>query len=285
MKPKPLLAIIAMLAASVVPIASGQEPSIVVRAVPQAAPSAAVAGIVDLSGPDTATSGDTVTIYLTGTPAIDLAKPLTSQLDWLMGEDAMTAYVLMPGQSAVQLDVEGTIVFASSGATMRPQVHFPAGQPGEYRVLADWNFGQNQLVEHMVTVSRGDDDNDDDDPTPDPDPEPEPTPGKLSVLLSYESGDQAGAAQPQADLLTDPQVRAYLDAHCVVVEGQPAWRFLDLSDDDGSNMSAQWQTVIARARGKTTPWLIIDNGKDTYEGTCPASAAELLAKLKQYGGA
>ncbi len=115
---------------------------------------------------------------------------------------------------------------------------------------------------------------------PDPDP---PTPGKLSVLLSYEAGDQAGADPAQADLITDPTVRAYLNAHCVVVDGQPAWRFLDLSNDDGSKMPAPWQAAIARARGKTPPWLIIDSGK-TYEGPCPASAAELLAKLKQYGG-
>jgi len=119
----------------------------------------------------------------------------------------------------------------------------------------------------------------DDDPIP-----PVPVPGALSVLLSYESGDQVQVNQAQADIMTNPALRAYLDSHCTVVDGQPAWRFLDLSQDTGANMPAAWQAVIARARGKTTPWLIIDNGKATYEGPCPTTADAMLAKLKEFGG-
>ncbi len=236
---------------------------------------AASADAIGITGPTHAQCGDQVTLYLTGTPPLNLAEPLVGQLDWLLGDDRMFVYLLAAGHPMTPLDVEGTIVFGSGGATMRPHVTFIAADPGEYRLVVDWNYRQNQLVEHTVAV--------DGKQNPDP-PGPLPTPGPLSVLLSYEAGDQASAAPAQADLLTDPQLRAYLDAHCIVQDGQPAWRFLDLSDDDGSSMPSQWQTVIARARGKMPPWLIIDNGNTTYEGPCPASAAELLAKLKQYGG-
>jgi hypothetical protein len=236
---------------------------------------AASADAIGITGPTKAARGDKVTLYLTGTPPLNLAEPLMDQLDWLVGDDRMFVYLQMPGQAMVPLDVEGTIVFGAGGATMRPHVSFVAAEGGEYRLIVDWNYRQNQLVEHVVAVEGKQ--------SPKP-PEPTPTPAPLSVLLSYEAGDQTSADPAQADLLTDPQVRAYLDGHCVVQDGQPAWRFLDLSDDDAAVMPTQWQTVIARARGKTTPWLIIDNGNATYEGPCPANAADLLTKLKEYGG-
>lgn len=241
---------------------------------------AAAAEPISIIGPDTAVAGTSVTLRLAGTPSIDLSKPLIDQLAWLMGEDRMFAYVMAPKKPMAPLDVEATIVFASNGATMRPQVTFGVADPGEYRVIVDWNYGQNQLVEHTVTVGG--------DPVPpippDPPIPPVPVPSKLSVLLSYEAENQPTAEPSQADLLSSPTIRAYLNSHCVVVDGQPDWRFLDLSDDDGSSMSAKWQTVIARAKGKTTPWLVIDNGNATYEGPCPTNAVDLLAKLKEYGG-
>ncbi len=237
---------------------------------PQSAPSA---GTIEITGPATATSGDRVTFLVSGTPSLDLAEPLLGQLDWLMGDEGMAVYLQAPGQEMASLEVEASIVFADGGATMRPQVSFSVADAGEYRILVDWNYGQSQLVEHLLIVEG----------EADPDP-PEPEPAALSVLLSYEAEHQTEVDPGQADLLTDPQVRAYLDSHCVVQDGQPAWRFLDLSKDDGSNMPSAWQTVIARARGKATPWLIIDNGNATYEGPCPTNAADLLAKLKQYGG-
>lgn len=139
--------------------------------VPGYSPSnAAVADPISITGPDTAKNGEVVTCRLAGTPTIDLSKPLLDQLAWLMGADQMFAYLAMPGQQMVPLDVEGTIVFGASGATMRPQVSFTAADPGEYRLIVDWNFGQNQLVEHVVTVE-GDQVN----PQPGPDP-PGPIP-------------------------------------------------------------------------------------------------------------
>lgn len=198
-----------------------QEPSIVVHATPAIAAPAAL-GTVDLSGPDTAKSGTTITICLTGTPALELSKPLTDQLQWLMGSDAMTAHVLMPGQPAVPLDVEGTIVFAAGGATMRPQVHFPAGQPGEYRVVVDWNYQANQFVEHVVVVD-GDSPNpplppvppdppDPVDPPAPPDP-PAPNPAaKWQVMFFLESTDVDDLPAGQIELLSSLTFRQSLDA-------------------------------------------------------------------------
>ncbi len=251
----------------------GQSSSVTVRGFGPA--EAASADAIGITGPAEAECGDRVTIYLTGTPPLDLAEPLIGQLDWLMGDQRMYVYLQAPGRGMTPLDVEGTIVFGTEGATMRPQVSFVVQQPGSYRLVVDWNYRQNQLVEHLLAVS--------DKETPDP-PVPPPSPAQLSVLLSYEAGSQASADPAQADLLTDPKVRAYLDSHCTVHDGQPAWRFLDLSEDHGSSMPKEWQAAIARARGKQTPWLIIDNGSTTYEGPCPTSASALLAKLKEYGG-
>jgi hypothetical protein len=257
------------------------SPSITVEAFGPA--QAASADQITINGPATAKPGDIVTCTLAGTPSVDLSKPLISQLAWLMGDDRMFVYVQMPGQAMVPLDVEGTIVFSVLGTTMRPQVHFGVADPGEYRLVVDWNYGQNQLVEHICIVGGGPVPPDPPDP-PDPPIPPVPVPAKLSVLLSYEAEDQPSAGPSQADLLTSPTLRAYLDTHCTVVDGQPAWRFLDLSTDDGSGLPVTWQGAVAAARGKPTPWIVIDNGKDNYTGPCPASTAELLAKLKIYGG-
>jgi hypothetical protein len=138
---------------------------------------AEIANPITVIGPDEADPGDTVTCRLAGTPTIDLSLPLLDQLAWLIGDDQMFAYVAMPGQSLMPLDVEGTIAFGASGATMRPQVSFGVADAGEYRLLIDWNFAQNQLVEHVVVVG-----GDQPDPHPGPDPEPNPNPVPLSSL-------------------------------------------------------------------------------------------------------
>lgn len=234
---------------------------------------AVAADSIGVLGPTEAKLGDEVTLSFSGVPSIDLSEPLLNQLNWLLGDDRMFVYLQTPGKAMAPLDVEATIVFSTDGATLRPQVAFVAAEEGEHRVIVDWNYDQNQIAEHVVTVVG----------EQEPDP-PEPTPGSLSVLLSYEAGDQTAVDPAQADILTNPSLRKYLDEHCVVEDGQPAWRFLDLSEDTGSNMPEAWQAVIARARGKATPWLIIDNGNATYEGPCPTSVADLLAKLQQYGG-
>ncbi|MHB8902459.1 MAG: hypothetical protein ACYC6Y_27170 [Thermoguttaceae bacterium] len=254
-------------------LAFSQDGNLVVRGFGTA--EAAGADAIGIVGPSRAECGRPLVFHLAGTPPLDLGRPLLDQLDWLLGTGRLYVYLQKPGLAMTALDVEGAIVFGPAGATLRPQIAFVPDQPGLYRLLVDWNFRQDQLVEHLLAVDARE--------APDP-PDPSPAPGLLSVLLAYEAGDLPSLESRQADLLTDPRVRAYLDSHCVVEDGQPAWRFLDLSDDDGSRMPPRWQTVIARARGKATPWLIVDNGSATFDGPCPRDADQLLATLKRYGG-
>jgi hypothetical protein len=220
--------------------AIAQEPSVVVHVTQ---PVAAAETGIDLSGPDKAKTGEAVTLYLTGTPAIDLTKPLTDQLSWLMGADAMSAHLQVPGQPMSPLDVEGTIVFAASGATLRPQVRFTAGAAGEYRVVVDWNFGQNQLVEHVVVVEG-------DSPNPFPDPQPGPIPaGTRLALILHESSainyKQATVAE---------SVRRHLSSR---TEGIPClYRFLDKDTPSQGSWLTPYQEVIS-AKSLALPVLVV----------------------------
>ena len=268
---KRLLAILIVLG-FLVP-ASAQDPAAVPVINGFGASEQASAALISIEGPAEAKNGDKVTLKLVGTPSLNLGESLTDQLDWLIGKDRMYAYLILPDNDGlIPLDVEGVIVFGVTGPTLRPLVNFVAGPAGRYIVLIDWHYGQDQLVEHTVTVGG----------VKPPDP-PVPTPGKLFCLLSYENdGKPEGELD---DLVTDPAVRKYLNTHCAIADnGTPEWRFFDLSREDGSMMPADWQAVIKRAKGQPTPWLVLNNGKDQYEGPNPRIAVDLLALLKKYGG-
>jgi hypothetical protein len=171
---------------------SGQELTVQAFGAEQAA----IAIPIAIVGQDTAKAGETVTLRLVGTPPIDLGKPLTDQLNWLIGPDQMFVYLVMPGQPMIPLDVEGTIVFASAGATMRPQVSFPVAQAGEYRVICDWNFiPQNQLVEKVVTVDGGPAPRPFPQPQPQPNPDPQPQPPGTKVVMVLEESFTRSPAQ------------------------------------------------------------------------------------------
>jgi hypothetical protein len=241
-----------------------QEPSVVVHVTQ---PAAAAATGIDLSGPDKAKSGETVTLYLTGTPAIDLTKPLTAQLDWLMGADAMSAHLQVPGQPMSPLDVEGTIVFAASGATLRPQVHFVAGTPGEYRVVVDWNFGQNQLVEHVVVVE-GD--------SPDPFPDPQPLPDGIRVVMVLsESSDRTPQEVAQVTALRR-QLASLPNCH---------FQLLDPDTPSIDNWADPFKAEAKRlgiARALVVAVLPTSGGPPVFAGVeaLPATAAESMAFAK-----
>jgi hypothetical protein len=241
-----------------------QEPSVVVHVTQ---PAAAAATGIDLSGPDKAKSGETVTLYLTGTPAIDLTKPLTAQLDWLMGADAMSAHLQVPGQPMSPLDVEGTIVFAASGATLRPQVRFTAGAAGEYRVVVDWNFGQNQLVEHVVVVE-GD--------SPDPFPDPQPLPDGIRVVMVLsESSDRTPQEVAQVTALRR-QLASLPNCH---------FQLLDPDTPSIDNWADPFKAEAKRlgiARALVVAVLPTSGGPPVFAGVeaLPATAAESMAFAK-----
>lgn len=247
--------------------AIAQEPSVVVHVTQ---PAAAAATGIDLSGPDKAKSGETVTLYLTGTPAIDLTKPLTVQLDWLMGADAMSAHLQVPGQPMSPLDVEGTIVFAASGATLRPQVHFVAGTPGEYRVVVDWNYQQNQLVEHVVVVEG-------DSPNPFPDPQPNPLPDGIRVVMVLsESSDRTPQEVAQVTALRR-QLASLPNCH---------FQLLDPDTPSVDNWAEPFKQEVTN-RKLVLPVLVVavlptSGGPPVFAGVepLPASAAESMAFAK-----
>lgn len=149
----------------------------------------AAADQISIVGPTTAKPNAEVVCRIQGTPPIDLTLPLAEQLDWLMGADRMHVYLAAPGQPMTPVDVRAEIVFGHDGATMQPMLRVDVAAAGEYRLVVDWNFGQNQLVEHIITVEGGVE------PAPDPFPEPEPTPdppppGERFVLIVSESHDR-----------------------------------------------------------------------------------------------
>lgn len=221
---------------------------------------------ISIIGPTEANSGNTVVCRLAGTPGIDLTKPLLEQLQWLMGPDQMFAYIAMPGQALVPLDVEGTIVFGAGGATMRPQVSFPVADAGEYRLIIDWNFGQNQLVSHTITVGGPDPD-----PFPGPDPQPLPPLSKMWVIVVEETKQRTPA---QAQILLDPILRKWLTTNGheirIVDQDQP---------------SADLKGWVAKA-GDALPYLFLvggDGGDPAWRGPLPETRDEMRSLCKQWG--
>jgi hypothetical protein len=240
---------------------------------------AAVAEPISISGPDEADAGEVVVFRLVGTPAIDLSQPLVDQLDWLTGEDRMYAYVAMPGHAMTPLDVEGSIVFSPQGATMRPQLTFGVAEPGEYRLLVDWNYGQNQLVEHVLVVEG------DDSPDPQPGPEPQPQPGPIPkgtrLVLVLAEAQEVTASQAAVVRSLDSYLRT-TPSH--------RYRYLDPDTPTQGEWAAPYKAKVQEL-GLSLPALLVSVLPDSsnklsaphfvYAGELPATAAEALTKLKE----
>ncbi|MFA5376342.1 MAG: hypothetical protein WC455_11410 [Dehalococcoidia bacterium] len=237
---------------------------------------AAVAEPISISGPDKADAGEVVVFRLVGTPAIDLSQPLVDQLEWLTGEDRMFAYVAMPGHAMTPLDVEGTIVFSPRGATMRPQLTFGVAEPGEYRLLVDWNYGQNQLVEHTVVVE-----GDSPDPFPDPEPQPGPIPKGTRLALVLAEAQDLTASQAAVIRSLDSYLRT-TPSH--------RYRYLDPDTPTLGDWGAPYKEKVQEL-GLSLPAILVSVLPDqanqldapyfVHAGELPATAAEALTKLKE----
>jgi len=145
---------------------------------------AARANGIAIVGPATAEVGDVLSFRLTGTPPVDITLPLADQLDWAIGEDRMYCYVAAPGEPLRPLDVRLELVIEMQGMTLQPLLRVTPDTPGEYRVLVDWNFGQDQLAEHILIVGG--------EPDPNPIPPP-PPPGDVSIVVIAETADRTAA--------------------------------------------------------------------------------------------
>jgi hypothetical protein len=246
------------------PVTLAQDGSITVAGFTYAlTPDAAQIAIV---GPDKANPRDEVTLRLNGTPALDLTKPLTDQLGWLMGADRMYVWLASPGQPMVPLDVRGELVFAAAGATMQPIIRFVAGEPGEYRVLVDWHLGQNQLIERVIQVG--------DKPNPPVPPTPTPTPGDRWVLIVSETNRPT---VEHRQLLTELRTSNQFP-RLWIVDPDPARADPAVAPYLSGLDAGDKPQIIIVAEDKDKAGVVL------YRGDCPATAAEVADLLKRHGG-
>jgi hypothetical protein len=128
-------------------------------------------------------------------------------------------------------------------------------------------------------------------PTPTPDPSPDVNPGPapiqldgFRVLVVYESEDVAKMPVTQSAVLFSKDVRGYLNSKCVIgADGVTReWRIWD-KDTNVAAESKHWQDAMTREK-KSIPWILISDGKKGYEGPLPATVADTMKLLKQYGG-
>ncbi len=239
-----------------------------------------VAVSIGIAGPDTAKPAEEIVLRITGSPSLDLALPLVDQLDWLMGDNRMFVYWLAPGEPMAPLDVRGELVFGVQGATMQPLVRVPCGNPGEYRLLVDWNSGQDQLCEHVVTVE-GSKPNPQPGPEPEPNPNPTPPLSDLTVTIIEErdlyQGSEGAAINSHLE-----QIRQYLKTL------SPEWSQWSLIDQDqpaakpwvailkSEQVATPALTVTAQRQEQVAPELI---GVVDFSGSDASQTIEELKKL------
>ena len=238
---------------------------------------AAKADGIGLVGPATANAGDEITLRITGTPPLDLALPLIDQLGWLMGPDRMFCYVAAPGFGLVPLDVRGELVFGAAGATMQPLLRVTCQQAGEYRILVDWNTGQNQLVAHTVTVGGEPGPTPPDPPGPTPDP---PPPDKLAEMWVVTVYDSATRTPGQFQSMAAPAVSTWISENGHHLCPTPI-----MAADESGKPPADRSPWIEEAKDKPLPhvFLVGPDGVAKWSGSLPESGAEFLRLLKQHG--
>lgn len=236
---------------------------------------AARADEIGIIGPAEADPGDEVVFRLTGTPPLDLTLPLIDQLGWLMGDDRMYCYLAAPGAPLLALDVRGELVFSPDGATMQPLLRVLCGPPGEYRLLVDWNFGQDQLAEHRFVVGG---DGPEPDPEPDPDPIPPPPPPVIDpfVTILEEMDDRSSGLEGAILNGHLEQIRSYLKD--LKVDYQ-------LIDDD-QPAAEGWRDYLLDARILSLPAIVVSVGTPSTVVSVfafGADAGETIGKLKAAG--
>jgi hypothetical protein len=209
---------------------------------------------IGIDGPTKAEVGSEVTLRLTGTPSLDLSRPLVEQLDWLMGSQRMYCFAVVPGVPLRPLDVRGELVFAPSGVTMQPLVRLRIDSAGEHRLIVDWNSGQPQLVEHIINAEKSGPD-----PDPEPDPDP-PIPSRPTVVGLIEERDSPAISGREGALLAQhiTTIQMYLKKLGIVVEtlddDQPAAQAY-VKELDSSGVGSR-PALVGRAESGKTVWSI-----------------------------
>lgn len=222
---------------------------------------------IAIAGPATAAPGEEITLRLTGTPAVDLAKPWGEQLGWLIGPDRLLAHLAAPGRPLAPVAVRGELVFAADGGgiQMEPLIRLVIGGPGEYRLIVAWHYGFRQVIDHVVTVGG--------DAKPDPKPDPKPSPAIAMWGVIIEERSQRTQLPPQQRLVFEAAAVRELFA---------AGKFhtVDQHKPDPGAM----KPYIERAATMTLPvlFLVDDEGNVAHEGPLPATVAETVALAQQH---
>jgi hypothetical protein len=125
-------------------------------------------------------------------------------------------------------------------------------------------------------------------PTPKVDPKVDPAPAPatgLRVLFIRETGKALTPAQH--DVVFSPKIEEYLDRKCAKdTKGRPEWRRWDPDMAFADSTSPTMKQLFADTKPKlgALPQLLIVNDKAGQLYSLPATEAEALALLKQYGG-
>ena len=234
---------------------------------------------IGIEGPSECEPKQEVVFRLTGTPTVDLNKALMEQLDWLLGDDRMYCYLLSPGQDKKSLDVRAELVISMNGATLQPLLRVSDSNGltvGEHRVIIDWNYGQNQLVEHHFTVKKNDgddDDNDEDDDEVDPPVPPIPPVSDLRLVLMIEIDNQM-----------EGEIGVKLFEHLEAVKDYLITTKVDWMPLD--NSEKEWQDYAVLLENISPPAiLIVDKTNNTciQAITFGTSADKTIAKLAELG--
>lgn len=224
---------------------------------------------ITLVGPATLNVGEMGVYHLTGTPTVDISKPLLDQLGWAIGVDRMYLYSQSPGSLKLPLIVELKLVIGADGVTCVPVIGFTPRVAGEHRLLTDWHFGQHCLAEILIVVGG-------DGPEPDPDPIP-PPPGPLAEMWLIVVEDRQQRTPEQAWVLLDPTVREWMEAN------GHHFRILDRTKKTSDLM--EW---ISRATAQTEhalPYLFVvdDSGVVFFEGPLPIGPIQMLELVEKWG--
>lgn len=118
-------------------------------------------------------------------------------------------------------------------------------------------------------------------------PSVEPVDGQLvglRVLVVEETADRSSLPRQQALIFTSSEIREYLDNHCGREQsGAKGYRFFD-DDTPMEHETQAWRDLMAKAKDKPRPTIVISKWPKNYVGPLPKDIASTLTLLRKYGG-
>jgi len=201
------------------------------------------------NSPDPQPVDPVITRFAAEPPAIEPGE--TSRLSWLV----------QPSTATVLLD--GVAVAASGAKQVSPE------STTQYTLTATVGTKSVQKTAEVQVRSA-----------------PLPIQG-LHALIVERTADRGDLSASQRDVLlaTDAgSVREWLVENCKSADGDATWRVVD-ADSDFSLEAETWKTVwnyYSSEHAGKTPWMIVSDGQDFYDGELPADRAETLKILRRF---